>query len=71
MIGSRLPAAAPGLDALLVVGDAPLSRAWQRAEALRAQGQSVELCYAADEAEIAALARARRARRVIREEEAL
>lgn len=65
------PAEAPGLDALLVVGDAPLSRAWQRAEALRAQGQSVELCYAADEAEIAALARARRARRVIREEEAL
>ena len=65
------PAEAPGLDALLVVGDAPLSRAWQRAEALRAQGQSVELCYATDEAEIAALARARRARRVIREEEAL
>ena len=57
-------------DALLVVGGAPLAKAWRHAEALRAQGKTVELCYAAQEAEIAALAAARRARQVIREEDA-
>ena len=60
----------PALDALLVVGGAPLAKAWRHAEALRAQGKTVELCYAAQEAEIAALAAARRARQVIREEDA-
>ena len=63
-------AKAPALDALLVVGGAPLAKAWRHAEALRAQGKTVELCYAAQEAEIAALAAARRARQVIREEDA-
>ena len=63
-------AEAPALDALLVVGGAPLAKAWRHAEALRAQGKTVELCYAAQEAEIAALAAARRARQVIREEDA-
>lgn len=63
-------AKAPALDALLVVGGAPLAKAWRHAEALRAQGKTVELCYAAQEVEIAALAAARRARQVIREEDA-
>lgn len=48
----------------------PLPRPGAHAEALRAQGKTVELCYAAQEAEIAALAAARRARQVIREEDA-
>lgn len=64
-------AEAPALDVLLAVGSAPLAAAWRRAEALRAQGKTVELCYSRDEAEIASLAQARRAREVIREEDAL
>ncbi len=59
--------AAPALDVLMAVGSAPFERAWRAAEALRAQGQTVELCYAEDEAEIRRIAQARRAKRVVME----
>lgn len=62
--------AAPALDVLLVVGNQPMEQVWKRAQALRAQGCTVELCYETNPARIGDLAKARRAGAVIREEDA-
>lgn len=59
----------PALDVLLVTGGMTMQKAWDAAHSLRAQGKTVELCYATDPAEIDSIARARRAKKVLRKDD--